>query len=36
MKGVAQVQMIPPQSEAVIRVNPIGLYIKDFNWTQQL
>ncbi|GJE02374.1 VirB8/TrbF family protein [Methylobacterium isbiliense] len=36
MKGVAQVQMIPPQSEAVIRANPIGLYIKDFDWVQQL
>src|SRR5215207_8215584 len=35
MKGVVQVQMIPPQSEAVIRANPIGLYIKDFDWTQQ-
>jgi type IV secretion system protein VirB5 len=36
MKGVVQVQMIPPQSEAVIRANPIGLYVKDFDWTQQL
>ena len=36
MKGVVQVQMIPPQSEAVIRTNPIGLYVKDFDWTQQL
>lgn len=36
MRGVAHVQMIPPQSEAVIRANPIGLYVKDFDWTQQL
>jgi type IV secretory pathway TrbF-like protein len=35
MRGVAQVQIVPPQSEAVIRVNPIGLYVKDFDWTQQ-
>ena len=28
--------LIPPQDEAVIRLNPIGLYLKDFDWTAQI
>jgi type IV secretion system protein VirB5 len=35
-RGVATVVLIPPQDEAVIRLNPIGLYLKDFDWTAQI
>ncbi len=26
----------PPQSEALIQINPLGLYLKDLNWTVEL
>jgi len=35
-RGVATVTLIPPQDETVIRLNPIGLYLKDFDWTAQI
>lgn len=35
-RGVAGVVLIPPQDEAVIRLNPIGLYIREFDWTAQI
>lgn len=35
-RGVATVALNPPQDEAIIRLNPIGLYLKDFDWTAQL
>jgi len=35
-RGIATVTLTPPQDEAVIRFNPIGLYLKDFDWTAQL
>lgn len=35
-RGVATVALTPPQDEAVIRFNPIGLYVTDFDWTAQL
>ncbi|CAG0950846.1 MAG: conjugal transfer protein TrbF [Zhengella sp.] len=35
-RGIATVTLSPPQDEAVIRLNPIGLYLKDFDWTAQL
>lgn len=35
-RAVATVVLIPPQDEAVIRLNPIGLYLKDFDWTAQI
>lgn len=35
-RGVAHVVLIPPQDESVIRLNPIGLYLKDFDWTAQI
>ena len=35
-RGIATVAITPPQDEATIRLNPIGLYVKDFDWTAQL
>ena len=35
-RGIATVTMTVPLDEATIRVNPIGLYIRDFDWTAQL
>lgn len=35
-RGVASVALIPPQDEAVIQLNPIGLYLVDFDWTAQI
>lgn len=35
-RGIATVTLTPPQDEAVIRLNPIGLYLRDFEWTAQL
>lgn len=35
-RGIATVSLTPPQDEATIRLNPIGLYIRDFDWTAQL
>lgn len=35
-RGIATVTLTEPQDEAVIRLNPIGLYIRDFDWTAQL
>ena len=35
-RGIAAVTLTPPQDEGVIRLNPIGLYLKDFEWTAQL
>ena len=32
----ATVALTAPQDEAIIRLNPIGLYIRDFDWTAQL
>lgn len=35
-RGIATVTLTPPQDESVIRLNPIGLYLSDFDWTAQL
>ncbi|WP_426232295.1 conjugal transfer protein TrbF [Pararhizobium sp. DWP3-4] len=35
-RGIATVTLSAPQDEAIIRLNPIGLYIQDFDWTAQL
>ncbi len=35
-RGVATVLLTPPQDEQTIRLNPIGLYLRDFDWTAQL
>jgi type IV secretion system protein TrbF len=35
-RGIATVTLTPPQDEAIIRLNPIGLYVQDFDWTAQL
>eukprot|EP00919_Chromeraceae_sp_WS-2016_P027339 GHVR01064930.1.p1 GENE.GHVR01064930.1~~GHVR01064930.1.p1 ORF type:complete len:221 (-),score=27.34 GHVR01064930.1:81-743(-) len=35
-RGIATVTLSPPLDEATIRLNPIGLYIRDFDWTAQL
>ncbi|MGO7427053.1 VirB8/TrbF family protein, partial [Rhizobium ruizarguesonis] len=35
-RGIATVTLTAPQDEGVIRLNPIGLYLKDFEWTAQL
>ncbi|OWO91595.1 conjugal transfer protein TrbF [Rhizobium esperanzae] len=35
-RGIATVTLTTPQDEATIRVNPIGLFVRDFDWTAQL
>jgi type IV secretion system protein TrbF len=35
-RGIATVALTAPQDEATIRLNPIGLYVQDFDWTAQL
>ena len=35
-RGVATVTLTPPQDEEIVRLNPIGLYLRDFDWTAQL
>ena len=35
-RGIATVTLSAPQDEATIRLNPIGLYLQDFDWTAQL
>ena len=35
-RGIANVVLIPPQDESDIRLIPIGLYLKDFDWTAQI
>ena len=35
-RGIATVTLSPPLVEATIRLNPIGLYVRDFDWTAQL
>ena len=35
-RGIATVTITAPQDEATIRLNPIGLYVRDFDWTAQL
>ncbi|WP_026621620.1 type IV secretion system protein TrbF (plasmid) [Ensifer sp. WSM1721] len=35
-RGIATVTLNPPQDESVIRLNPLGLYLRDFDWTAQL
>ncbi|UXU01144.1 conjugal transfer protein TrbF [Agrobacterium tumefaciens] len=35
-RGIATVTLTPPQDEGVIRLNPIGLYLRDLDWTAQL
>ncbi|MEB3046273.1 conjugal transfer protein TrbF [Rhizobium mulingense] len=35
-RGIATVTITAPQDEATIRHNPIGLYVRDFDWTAQL
>jgi type IV secretory pathway TrbF-like protein len=35
-RGIATVVLTAPQDEATIRLNPIGLYVRDFDWTAQL
>ena len=35
-RGIATVSLTAPQDESTIRLNPIGLYVRDFDWTAQL
>ncbi len=35
-RAIAHVSIVPPQEEMVIKNNPIGLYIRDIDWTTQL
>lgn len=35
-RGIATVTLTAPQDEGTIRLNPIGLYLRDFDWTAQL
>jgi type IV secretion system protein VirB5 len=35
-RAIVTVTLNAPQDEATIRLNPIGLYVQDFEWTAQL
>lgn len=35
-RGVTTVTLTAPQDEPTIRLNPIGLYVVDFDWTAQI
>lgn len=35
-EGVLTTEIVPPTSEQVLRVNPLGLYVTDLRWTKQL
>jgi type IV secretion system protein TrbF len=35
-RAIASVALTPPQDEATIHLNPIGLYLQDLDWTAQL
>lgn len=35
-RAIATVALTAPQDEATIRLNPIGLYVRDLDWTAQL
>ncbi|NGO66630.1 conjugal transfer protein TrbF [Rhizobium daejeonense] len=35
-RGIATLTITTPQDEATIRLNPIGIYLLDFDWTAQL
>lgn len=35
-RGLATITIIPPQTEAEILKNPVGLYIKEFTWSKIL
>lgn len=34
MSGIFTVTNIPPKEESILDVNPLGIYISDFNWTK--
>ena len=36
MTGVFVVELRPPTDEKVMSVNPLGLYVKDFQWSREL
>jgi type IV secretion system protein VirB5 len=35
-RGIATFALTAPKDEAIIHLNPIGLYVQDFDWTAQL
>ncbi|MGB9027716.1 MAG: conjugal transfer protein TrbF [Rhodomicrobium sp.] len=35
-QATVSIQVSPPTSEATIRLNPLGIYINSFNWSQRL
>jgi type IV secretion system protein VirB5 len=35
-EGVVATEIVPPVSEEILRVNPLGLYVTDLRWTKQL
>ena len=34
MSGIFTVTNIPVKDEAVLKINPLGIYFSDFNWTK--
>lgn len=36
MKAMVTVEIVPPETERTIRDNPLGLYVKNVNWTEEL
>ena len=36
MKAMVTIEIVPPETEQTIRDNPLGLYVKNVNWTKEL
>lgn len=35
MTGIFTIDLVPPKDEQTLNINPLGLYVKDFNWEKE-